>query len=190
MAVRVKKHHPALKHGAYSATTILPGENAAEFEKLHREVIAEFTPDGPFERDEVASLARLMWRKQNLRTFRIAELARSHREKLVREMAPEFPPEIFPAFGRSEAAQAAEDQARKDLGDAYELVEIGDPATLDGLMNELDVHERLDAMIDKCIKRLLLVRGLKSLPMRTSLEAPKQLEAPVRKAQESNDVAL
>ena len=33
---------PALKHGAYSATAILPGESQAEFEKLHRDTIAEW----------------------------------------------------------------------------------------------------------------------------------------------------
>jgi hypothetical protein len=35
MAVRVKKIHPALKHGGYSATGLLPGEDPAAFEKLH-----------------------------------------------------------------------------------------------------------------------------------------------------------
>ena len=36
-------------------------------------------------------------------------------------------------------------------------------ATLEGLMREWEVEERLGAMIDKCLKRLLFVRGLKSL---------------------------
>jgi hypothetical protein len=36
MPARVNKVHPALKHAGYSTTTILPGESAAEFEKLHR----------------------------------------------------------------------------------------------------------------------------------------------------------
>ena len=35
-------------------------------------------------------------------------------------------------------------------------------ATLNRLVKELDVEERLDAMIDRLIKRLLFVRGLKS----------------------------
>jgi hypothetical protein len=42
---------------------------------LHRGLIAELTPVGVLEEDIVADLARLIWRKQNLKTFRIAELA-------------------------------------------------------------------------------------------------------------------
>jgi hypothetical protein len=61
------------------------------------------------------------------------------------------------------AAQAAEKQARKDLGGAYEFVEFGEIATIYRLKEEIDVLERLSAMIDRCVKRLLHVRGLKSI---------------------------
>ena len=40
-------------------------------------------------------------------------------------------------------------RVRKELGDTFELVEIGDAATFDGLTKELDTKERLDALIDK-----------------------------------------
>jgi len=169
MPVRTKKTHPALKHAGYSATTILPGESSAEFDKLHRRLIAELIPAGPLEDDIVATAARLLWRKQNLTTFRLAEVARSRRQQLVNANIPYSPlliPDLYertdPAE-REEAMRAAEDQARTELGDMYALVEIGETATLDGLMNELEVQDRLDAMIDKCIKRLLLLRGLKSI---------------------------
>jgi hypothetical protein len=46
MLALVENTHPALKHGGYSATTILPGEDAAAFEKLHRDLIAELSPKG------------------------------------------------------------------------------------------------------------------------------------------------
>ena len=68
---------PALKHGAYSATAILPGESQAEFEKLHRDILAEWTPSGVLENDIVMTITRLLWRKQNLDTLHIAEHARS-----------------------------------------------------------------------------------------------------------------
>ena len=35
------KYHPALKHGIYSPTAVLPNENPAEFKKLHRSLVAE-----------------------------------------------------------------------------------------------------------------------------------------------------
>ena len=77
MRNRVNRIHPALKHGAYSATAVLPGESRAAFEKLHRGLIAEFIPSGVLEDDIVMDMARLVWRKQNLGTLRIAERAQT-----------------------------------------------------------------------------------------------------------------
>jgi hypothetical protein len=75
MSVHVKKFHAALKHGAFSATTILPGEDPTAFKKTHEDIIAELAPDGALEDDVVWTLAPLVWRKKNLATPRIAELA-------------------------------------------------------------------------------------------------------------------
>ena len=63
MSTQFNKVHPALKHAGYSATTLLPGEDSAAFETLHRALIAEFTPVGALEEDVVADIARLTWRK-------------------------------------------------------------------------------------------------------------------------------
>jgi hypothetical protein len=76
MVLQIKKSHPALKHGGYTTTGILPGENAADFVKLHKDLIEEHRPDGATEIHYVALLARLLWRQQNLGTIRIAEIAR------------------------------------------------------------------------------------------------------------------
>ena len=89
MTCRIKKRHPALRHAGYSVTTILPGENAAEFEKLHRDLISEWSPDGTLDEETVATLARLVWRRRNLHTFHIAELARKHVAKLQESMVPD-----------------------------------------------------------------------------------------------------
>jgi hypothetical protein len=192
MPVQVKKHHPALKHAGYAATGILPGENSAEFEKLHRDLIAELGPNGALENDVVATMARLVWRKKNLETFRIAELARSRYAQIMRERVPEdkidYPEHTFgtviekvdPAV-REAAIRAAVDQARKELGDAYGLVEIGEIASVDQLMKGLEVQDRLDAMIDKCLKRLLFLRGLKSISS-ASTSAPRERLAGPSKA--------
>ena len=74
MTVRVKKLHPALKHAGYAATSMLPGENAAEFEKLHQGLIAELTPNGALEDDIVATVAHLLWRKKILQRFELRSL--------------------------------------------------------------------------------------------------------------------
>jgi len=177
MSIQVKKLHAALKHGAYSATAVLPGEDLAAFKKLHQECIAHYAPVGPLEDDVVATMARLLWRKQNLPTCRLAELALEYEAAIRKEKLP-TPLEEIAEFGvlpggREAALQAAEDQARKELGDRYALIEIG--ATIDRLLQELMVEERLDAMIDKCIKRLLHLRGLRSLSTAPSSPPPQPL---------------
>jgi hypothetical protein len=159
MSVHVKKFHAALKHGAFSATTILPGEDPTAFKKTHEDIIAELAPDGALEDDVVWTLAHLVWRKKNLATPRIAELALEHESRIQARksrLADLLEMESY-------SAEATEDQARKDLGASYELVEIGETATMDRLLQGLSVVERLDAMIDKCLKRFLFLKGLKSL---------------------------
>ena len=138
----------AVKHGAYSATTLLPGENPRAFEKLHRDLIAEFRPTGPLEKDIVETLARLVWRKQNLSTLRIAKLAQNRRstiqlEKMNSNLRMAFLEDFDPAERENED-QAAEDRARQELRPIYKLAEIGEAATIDGLMKDLAVLERLE----------------------------------------------
>jgi hypothetical protein len=186
MLTRLNKVPPALKHAGYSATTLLPGEDVAGFEKLHRALIAEFTPTGALEEDIVADIARLTWRKQNLATFRIAELAKARHQNIIYEKVPyDGPPpisftDVDPAVAR-EGYRAAEEQARQELGDIYKLIEIGEPATIGGLKKELEIKERLDGLIYKCLKQLLAVRGVKSLSPASSSVSTRQISGP-RKA--------
>ena len=181
MATRIRKTRPALKHAGFSATSILPGECAAEFEKLQQGLVAELTPNGVLEEEIVATLVRLLWRRRNLATFRIANLAQQRMTRIRRSIASiEAPKSDQPVgFERTfdEQWQTAEVQGRKELGELYALVEMGEEATLDGFMQDLDVQERLDAMIDRCLKRLLMVRGLKSMLI-GSTSAPKSLPGP------------
>jgi hypothetical protein len=70
-----KRIPPALKHGAYSEVTLLPGEDPDEFAELHRGLIAEFAPNGRMAEETVATIARLVWRRQNLAQFQIGQLS-------------------------------------------------------------------------------------------------------------------
>ena len=159
----------ALKHAGYSATSILPGEDAAEFEKLHQALVSEFRPTGALDQETFESLAHLLWRKKNPVTFRMAQRAQQRVAEIQEEMIQQSDP--IPALpgGSSdpnsiaETERAAEAKARKELRDLYRLVEMGDEATVACLLSDLAIHERLDAMIDKCLKRLLLIRGIKSI---------------------------
>jgi hypothetical protein len=171
----VNKSHPALKHGGYSTITILPTESVAEFEKLHRDLISELVPNSALADDIVATIRRMVWRKRNLPTFRTAEVARFNYEIIMsREFSRMLPEETLPpelqgragAYTEADAKkiEAINDVARKELGDdAYKLAHVGETATVSGLMNDLEVRERLNAIIERCLKRLLIVKELESI---------------------------
>jgi hypothetical protein len=169
MSIRIDRLHPAVKHGAYSATDVLPGESRAAFEKLHRDLIAEYAPSGVHEQHIVMNMARLIWRQQNLATLRISELAQRHWSE-----TPEIGEKVIMYKNRVSNLsdedmeilieyRRAMSQVVKKFGDAFELVEIGGAATFDGLTKELEIQERLDAAINRCLKQLLMVRGVKSV---------------------------
>ena len=155
MVDRVKKPS-ALKHGAYSTTAVLPGEDRAAYERLHRELAAELRPNGTFEDSVVADLARLIWRKENLGIFRTAELAQYQYVYLQGGRDPDAP------------ADAAEQTAPEKLGDRYRWAEMKRFSRIGYYAEELRLAERLDGMIDRCLKRLLFVRGLKSMSPRSA----------------------
>ena len=81
MSVHVKKFRAALKHGAFSATAILPGEDPIAFKELHQKLIAELAPVEALEDHFVWTIARLVGRKEHLATFRIEEMSRESKRK-------------------------------------------------------------------------------------------------------------
>jgi hypothetical protein len=64
MSIPTKKTPPALKHAGFSCTSVLPGEDATEFEKLRQAIVAELELDGALEDEISHSLAHLFWRKK------------------------------------------------------------------------------------------------------------------------------
>jgi hypothetical protein len=169
----VNKTHPALKHGGYSTTAILPTENVTEFEKLHKDLLSELVPNDALAIDIVSTITRMVWRKRNLLTFRKAEFA-CFRYKLImrrefsRMLPEQTPPREFQGRDYSEADakqyKMIDDIARKELGDDIcKLATIRGTATVDGLMEDLELRERLNVMIEKGLKRLLFVKGLESV---------------------------
>jgi hypothetical protein len=179
MAKRTKLIPPALKHGLYSGMTLLPQEDRAAFEELRHSVFAEYEPNGPTEEEIVEEMSRLMWRKQNLVTYRLADEAKARHSSIYSALSP---PLIFPMLGTHEEEtrspeelrdlrRQADQRARTELGPWLEIVEIGDVATTDHLLNEFAIIERINAMFDRCLKRLLMVRGIKSISRSTSKDS-------------------
>src|ERR1051325_6381738 len=68
----------ALRHGVLSRYTVLPWEDASEYQALVAALIAEHAPQGPTEEHLVEELAGILWRKRRLR---LAETA-AHRRGL------------------------------------------------------------------------------------------------------------
>jgi hypothetical protein len=193
LSKRTNKLPSALKHGGYSLVAVLPGEDKAAFEKLHQELIAELKPSGALEEDIVMTIARLLWRKQNLKVCRLASAAKKAHDELVlgeiRRRKP--PPDIqtrLKNFTRVVEARTHVDSPMdfadlraiytpviKRMGTDYiELATIADQVTVANLQDELALIERIDCMIDRATKRFLLIRGIKSL----SASAAAPTEAP------------
>jgi hypothetical protein len=175
MPANTKKLPPALKHGAFAATTILPGKSETEFKKLHESIIAELNLEGVLEQEIGSSLAHRIWRKKHLAIFLRAEHAQARFADIQMSLQETGVIDLF-----EKARPAAEKQARQELGEAYDLVEIGEGVTLDGLARQLAILERLDRSIEADYKRLLLLRGVKSLSVAPKPLARERFPAPDR----------
>ena len=185
MSLRMKRALSAAKHGAFS-TILLPGESSVEFEELHRQLISEWNPNGAYEKAEIGNLAHLVWRRQNLGTFRLAEFAQRRTRQIQDEVfsSIDAPESDQPQSSELEKVvtkkwRFAEAKARKELGELYPLVEAGEQATYENQMKELEILERLDARISRSLKNLLLARGAKSISAAsTSDNAAESLPGP------------
>lgn len=174
------KSSSALKHGAYSGLTLLPGENRLEFERFRRELFAR--PQGILEEEIVADIARLAWRKRNLGNYELTQLtsivanllattrdiakSKADEEDIINEV------DQYKIMSSNTEEKQCTDKLIERKKYMKEL-DLRKMATLEGLLKELDVDERLGAMIDKCLKRLLFVRGIKSVGHSNELPLPR-----------------
>jgi hypothetical protein len=69
------------------------------------------SPSGAFENDIIVNMARLLWRKKNLRTLSTAKFARDRYSAIVKaNVDPDFPAlDIVDPVRRAEHMHAAED---------------------------------------------------------------------------------
>ena len=156
----------ALRHGVYSRAAVLPGEDQAAFDRLHRGLIAEYSPSGVHEFDIIQTMANLMWRKQNLETVHKAALLRGRLLKAVNEIsAARFPAQatIMTHPQSQEILELAKAQLCEEFGDVSALLEAGEAAGFASLNERLNLEERLDGLIYKCVRGLMAARGAKSV---------------------------
>lgn len=172
MGKRKNQIPSALRHGVYSNLGPLPGEDPAEFEKFRRGIFAEYNINGRSEEVIGDNLARLMWRRHNLSTYGLAKHVREKHYRIYARLNP--PTKDWPMLSEEketrspveldELRKQADEEAETELGAAaLELIQAGDVVTIDYLSNELSIIERLDQTIDRCLRQLAHVRGVKSL---------------------------
>jgi hypothetical protein len=73
----------SLKHGLTSRKVVLPGENHADFDRLHEQLLAEHAPAGVLETELVAEIAACLWRLQRARRYESTLLENSSFELFV-----------------------------------------------------------------------------------------------------------
>lgn len=66
----------SLRHGILSRFTVLPWEEAAEYQSLHTALATEYCPSGPTEEHLVEEIAGVLWRKRRLRMAEAASFNR------------------------------------------------------------------------------------------------------------------
>jgi hypothetical protein len=71
----------ALRHGILSRYTILPWEDADEYQTIVAALVGEHAPQGPTEEHLVEELAGILWRKRRLR---LAEVPRTGTASTIR----------------------------------------------------------------------------------------------------------
>jgi hypothetical protein len=167
---------------------------------LHQSLIGELAPDGALEEHVVANLARFVWRREHLDVLRIAKLTeklisaiRAKELKLTDDAVwakatAKVPASTFAFQAANDAVWAkARAKAREELGELSDLAEIG--VCEEQLAKEIEVRAKLDEMIDKCLKRLLFLRGLKSMarsaPVARIAHVPAR-EIPIAAAEEAH----
>jgi hypothetical protein len=126
------------------------------------------------------TIARLLWRKQNLATLETAKLVNFRYRQIFEEERKSRGIPYSGIFVKDEnhaaleeALRAAQKQARSELGNwDWDEFRDDDFGTIRRLMKDLELVERLDAIIDKCLRRLLMVRGVKSVAPAPPSEPP------------------
>ena len=73
----------SLRHGLTAKTVVLRGENQADFDRLHNQLLTEHEPEGALETEIVAEIAACLWRLQRARRYESTLLETSSFELFV-----------------------------------------------------------------------------------------------------------
>ena len=166
----------ALKHGAFSTTTVLPGESIVEFDALHARLVAHLMPEGDLETDAVLAIARLLWRKERLHRLRrmpkpsfafIMDPRHPRYEPgkwtyaVKRSNMPDAPPP--PPYTLGSSARPPNPPAEQTDAPAPPEATEPDLPTLDTVMEDFEREAKLDAMIDRSLRKLTRLQSRRQI---------------------------
>ena len=133
----------------YAESAVLPPlESPNQFAALFEELCQELKPVGVLEEDQVATIARLLWRKHRLKVFRVVEQARVEME--MGETAKSIAEIDLSQFARE--LKAGETSAKS--GHQKEQLAALHNLTLERYIEHLEMMERLDAGAERALRRL------------------------------------
>src|SRR6266516_3292205 len=133
----------------YAESAVLPPlESPNQFAALFEELCQELKPVGVLEEDQVATIAKLLWRKHQFKVFRVVEQARAEWE--TDEADKCMDQAALSAFAREIKAgeiSAKSGQQKEQLAALHNL-------TLERYIEHLEMMERLDAGAERALRRL------------------------------------
>ncbi len=92
MPVIIRAAPKSSRRELYIESAVLPLEDPNQFAAFFDELCQELKPVGLLEEDQVATIAKLLWRKHRLKVFRNAEQARAKFYRTKRKNStPQFP---------------------------------------------------------------------------------------------------
>jgi hypothetical protein len=166
----------AWKHGGYSNLGVLPGEDPREFDRLHKSLIDEWEPSGPTEHDAVLGMAKCMWRKSRLTIY-----AHAQAQKILATDFEDPLQDAWDAYAKvanegrfpspSDESKRALEVEREDSVKQYveqqiekQVAELDEQLiTPASLVKEIELEDRLDARIDRLVKRLFQLKTGKQM---------------------------
>jgi hypothetical protein len=176
----------ALSHGAYSSMAILRGENPEQYNRLFMGLVDEYMPEGTTELEAVMSLANMYWRKWRIQKAVSAQIIRWRMDP----NHPIYDKSLDPLHAKAQcerlkklledSAKCSEAGSKEQKMELDALIEefgatmsndhvlyptaIAEQAYVlecDLFKKELDQLERIEASIDRLIKRIYQIKGMK-----------------------------
>jgi hypothetical protein len=176
----------AYKHGGFSKTVLFPWEDADEFDDLHRSLQEEWEPSGALEEDAVYTILTCIWRKHRIRDKRNLDTLAALQKQDLKELSEK--PLPFFDTKQEKTMYALKHMPRSDGRPRYDgafsqlvgfssslygrldgqflelsIGMLGGELSTDRILEDLTLEERLDAMVDRAMRRLAQMKFMKQI---------------------------